>query len=241
MPRLNIRRNTKLSSETDRIKKLRQKYLSPEELKNLLTAASTSIRDYAILLTAYTHALRISEVGMLEMENFKEAENRIYVKRLKEGYNNWYVMSDEVRKAIRRWVVLRGKEPGPLFLSRMHKSTKAGIGKRQLDTLFKLYAIKGGLPENHHNFHTLRHTCAVDLVNKGVPMKNIQDWLGHTNIQSTLVYAEVSDSAREKTAEIFYGGKQGAEKEKGIQVNWKGNKVKKTKEIKNLEKVREST
>lgn len=221
-----------MSSETDRIKKLRERFLSPEELKNLLVAASGNIRDYAILLTAYNHALRISEVGMITMDDFKEAENRLYVKRVKEGYNNWYVMADDVRKAIKRWLVLRGKEPGPLFVSRMYKSTQSGIGKRQLDTIFKQYAEKGGLPEKHHNFHTLRHTCAVDMVSKGVPLKNIQDWLGHTNIQSTMVYAEVSDSAREKTAEIFYGGKQGAEKEKRLQVNWKGNKVKKTKDLK---------
>ena len=209
-----------------------------------------SIRDSAIFQLAYWYGLRISEVGLIQLEHFNLEEKRIFITRIKGGISNKYLIRDDVIKLVKRWIVLRGKEEGPLFPSRKTKlgvlldgtvvKKRRGISKRQLDLLFKTYAEKAGIPENHRNFHTLRHTCAVNMVDADVPMKQIQDWLGHTSIKSTMIYAQVSTAKREKTAAKFYASMKGTSvpvtvmgevpyvpdpNAKPHKIDWKKNKV----------------
>lgn len=231
-------------TELQRIEDLKKKFLHPEELHALLEASKVSIRDHAILLTSYHYGLRISEVGMLQLEDYKIDQGKIFIKRTKGGLGNYFDVNDELKKALKKLLVLRGMDPGPLFPSRKSRLIPGapGISKRQLDWVFKLYAEKAGLPENHHNFHTLRHTCAVNMVDEDIPMRVIQDWLGHKSMQSTLIYANVSDAKRKEAARKFL--KVGQVKEqRGTGIDWRkmDGKGKKTKEIKNTEKVREST
>lgn len=226
-----------MTQEVEQIRQLKEKFLYPEELTALLTAASASIRDHAIFLTAYSHGMRISEIGLLQYKDFDQEKNRIFIRRLKGGYSNWYAIAEEVKKAIKKWLIIRGNRIGPLFPSRLSHMVDGGKGitYRQLDVLFKVYAERGGLSQKHRVFHTLRHTCAVNMVDKDIPMKQIQDWLGHTSIKSTLIYANVSEAKRGETAERFLEGgllggvagkrKKGAEEEGKI--NWSKDKVRK--------------
>lgn len=56
----------------------------------------------------------------------------------------------------------------------------------------------------HIRFHDLRHSCASLLVSKGVPMKNIQEWLGHANFNTTAdVYSHLDFSAKEMSASVI--------------------------------------
>lgn len=201
------------------------KYLTPEELLALLTyAKNTSIRNYAILLTSVYHGLRISEIGRLQLKDWNTDSKQLYVRRLKGGIPAHYKCHDDVTKALTKWVSIRGKLPGALFVSTQSTlDTDAepegdklykGIGKRGLDHIFNAYAEKvrlpdgKGIPEDKRHFHVLRHTCAVNMVNKGIPLIQIADWLGHRNINSTMIYAKVSDAARNTTAEQFYADKE---------------------------------
>lgn len=221
-------------TELQRIQKLKEKFLSPQELQGLLEASKASIRDHAILLTSYCYGLRISEVGLLQLEDYKIDQSKIFIKRVKEGLGNYFDINDDLKKALKRLLVIRGTAPGPLFPSRKNRliAGENGIGKRQLDWIFKKYAKIGGVYEghlntvtgkiegSHMNFHTLRHTCAVNMVDADVPMKVIQDWLGHKSMQSTLIYANVSSAKREEAARKFLG--VGKEKEKkGSGIDWK--------------------
>ena len=209
-------------TELQRIEELKKKFLPPEELQALLEASKVSIRDHAILLTSYHYGLRISEVGMLQLEDYKQEQGKIFIKRTKGGLGNYFDVNDELKKALKRLLVLRGNDPGPLFPSRKSRliTGTPGISKRQLDTIFKLYAIKAGLPEGHHHFHTLRHTCAVNMVDNDIAMRVIQDWLGHKSMQSTLIYANVSDFKRQEAARKFL--KVGIKEEKrGTGIDWR--------------------
>jgi site-specific recombinase XerD len=59
------------------------------------------------------------------------------------------------------------------------------------------------------------------MVEAGIPIRQIQDWLGHRHLRSTEIYAKVSPQARDATAELFYRGL-----EKKPSVNWKKDKRK---------------
>lgn len=189
------------------------KYLKPAQLTSLLAAARKhSVRDYTILLTAYTHALRITEVGRLQLQDYDTSTHRLRMRRVKKGHSPSYLTSEEAHKALTQWLKIRGPLSGPLFCSRRSKLGREtqptelvkGISKRMLHNIFVKYATLANLPEDLRHFHVLRHSCAVHMVDKKIPLVQIQDWLGHKNIASTIVYAKVSDMARDDTARIFH-------------------------------------
>ena len=65
--------------------------------------------------------------------------------------------------------------------------------------LHKLYK-QCGLSENYH-LHTLRHSCASLLLKEGVPMKQIQEWLGHSDISTTAnIYAHLDSQSKNLSA-----------------------------------------
>jgi len=90
--------------------------------------------------------------------------------------------------------------------------------------LFRKYAKKAKLPIDKWHFHTLRHSIAVRLVDLDVPLIQIKDWLGHRNIQSTMVYAQVSDRKRDETAERL--GNIVTENKKSSKIDWSKDKRK---------------
>lgn len=57
----------------------------------------------------------------------------------------------------------------------------------------------------HIRFHDLRHSCASLLLAKGIPMKSIQEWLGHSNFSTTAnLYAHLDSNSKKKSAEVLY-------------------------------------
>jgi type 1 fimbriae regulatory protein FimB len=217
-----IPKKIQYTSSPDKIK-----YLTQPQLSELFKAVKKigSIRDTAIILLSYYHGLRISEVGKLQLSDYDEESKRIRLRRAKGGLGYTYKIADEVLQALKKWLIIRGNAPGPLFPSR--KSTIAenerGISKRQLHDLFIRYATEAGIPESHRHFHVLRHSIAVYMIEKDIPMRKIQDWLGHRSIQSTEVYAKVSDMARDETAELLY---ESGKKEDKVRIDWRKDKRK---------------
>lgn len=59
--------------------------------------------------------------------------------------------------------------------------------------LFRAYAEAAGLPPDRRHPHVLRHSIAVHLMNAGWDAADVQDWLGHREIASTMVYAAVTN------------------------------------------------
>jgi len=183
------------------------KFITFEQAQSILKEAkSASTRDYALLCLSFYHGLRISEPGKLQIGDYDESTQRIRVRRAKGGLGFTYKLHDECITALKRWLAIRGKDEGPLFPSRKSNMVDGGkgISTRQLDEIFKTYAERAGIPEELRHFHVLRHGIAVHMVDKGIPLLQISDWLGHRSIQSTQIYAKVSDNARNKTAEMLY-------------------------------------
>ena len=192
-------------------------YLTHEELAKLLSKIK-SHRDRAIFTTAYYHGLRASEVGKLYLIDWNPEGDRLHLRRVKGGDSFGYLVSPVTRKALVAWVKVRGSEPGPLFPSRRGSRP---ISRQMLHTLMRRYSELAGLPKEKSHFHALRHSIATHMVESGIPMRQIQDWLGHRDLRSTEIYSKVTPQARDATAELFYRGL-----EKKPAVNWKKDKRK---------------
>jgi integrase len=187
-------------------------YLTRDQLAKLLSGIK-SRRDLAIFTTAYYHGLRASEVGKLQITDWNPAGGRLRLHRVKGGDSFEYQVSQATKRTLTAWVKIRGDQPGPLFPSRRGSRP---ISRQMLHVLMLRYSEAAGLPKEKSHFHVLRHSVATHMVEAGIPIRQIQDWLGHRHLRSTEIYAKVSPQARDATAELFY---KGLEKKPGV--NWK--------------------
>lgn len=170
-------------------------YLTKDELKQLLKAIDNK-RDRAIILTAYTYGLRASEIGILQRDDIDFERLRIRIHRLKNSISSEYPLRPEVVKAIKSYLRTRKDQSPVLFVSKRGLP----ISRRMLDVLMKKYGQKAGLPKDKQHFHCLKHSIATHLLEATNDIMFVKDWLGHKNIQNTLVYAQLTNKARDEQA-----------------------------------------
>jgi integrase len=171
------------------------RHLTEEEVGRLFKVI-TSPRDRALFRLAYHAGLRASEIGLLEMRDYNGRTDRIYIHRLKGSNSGEHHMCREEARAFKAWLKVRGKDPGVIFQSNQRRP----ITRQMLDLLMKKYGREAGLPADLCHMHTLKHTCATHLMAKGFNVEQVQDWIGHANIQNTMIYAKVTNGRRAEMA-----------------------------------------
>lgn len=176
------------------------KYATKAQIRAFLYAARNSSRDFAMFTIGYWRGLRASEYGRILITDWKPESRRLYVDRVKGGQGAEYPISDDERKALGYWLKVRGDGPGPLFVSKRGLR----ISRQQVFKLVRDYALAAGWPDDLSHPHTLRHSIAVHLLERGVDIYAVKDWLGHTSISSTEVYARVTAKVREEAAKLAY-------------------------------------
>jgi site-specific recombinase XerD len=171
-------------------------FLTQQELRDLLKAASDHPRDRALLYVAYRHGLRASEVGMLRYADWNTDEDRLTITRLKDSLDGIHDMDTTEVKLLRSYLRTRKdkiKANAPLFANRAGGT----IHRRTLQDVMRKYAAKAGIPRNKAFFHNLKHSIATHLLNAGADVMTIKNWLGHQRIENTLIYAQLSDQKRD--------------------------------------------
>jgi len=157
------------------------------------SARKTSKRDHALLLLAYRHGLRASEVGRLKRDRLDLKTNRIQFERLKGSMDGVHPLEPDEAQALRSYLRARKDDLPPLFLSRNRRP----ISRAALDDLIRHYAELAGVPKDRRSFHVLKHSIAMHLLDAGTRVETVRDWLGHRNIQNTLVYAKLTNPTRD--------------------------------------------
>jgi integrase len=168
-------------------------HLTPAEVESLIEAAGKvgrhRVRDRALLLVAYRHGLRVSELINLQWDSVDFKAARLHVVRLKKGIPATHPIPGDELRALRN---LRREYPDTPYLF----STERG-GPLTRTTVNKLIARAGS--EAGIEFpvtpHQLRHACGYYLANRSVPTRTIQEYLGHRNIANTQRYTALSAAA----------------------------------------------
>ena len=182
------------------------KYLNEKETHALYKKVNNDImrhseRNQAIFYIAKYCALRISEVGMLRIDDYEAELSQIYCKRQKGSLNNTIRIIDPVVKEkldIYYKSRLEMEIDSPfLFISQQGKP----VSRKLLDHLIKRYCKNTPIPKEKRHFHVLKHTRAIELGNIGADIKEMQWWLGHKNINNTLIYMQFTTTQQESLYE----------------------------------------
>jgi integrase len=167
-----------------------REYLTPAEVEKLLQAAGQvgrhGARDRTLILLAYRHGLRVSELVTMRWEQIDLKAGLVHVSRLKNGLASTHPIRGPELRALRE---LRRDYPETPYLF----VTERG-GPMTPATARKLIARAGelaNLPFPIHP-HMLRHSAGYKLANEGHDTRSIQQYLGHRNITHTVRYTELS-------------------------------------------------
>jgi len=194
--------NAGFSPENDAARIEKIPFLTEHEWERLYSVID-SVRDRAIFQIAYHAGLRASEVGLLEMRDYQprttvRGTDRLSIRRLKGSRSGDHYLAREEARALRSWMKKRGDHPGPIFTSRKGNP----ISRQQLHVLMRKYGRRALLPAMLRHFHVLKHSCATTLLSRGMEIAQVKDWLGHANIQNTMIYAKVTNKRHEMVQQL---------------------------------------
>jgi site-specific recombinase XerD len=167
------------------------RYLTQVEVR-VFFASITDLRDLALFTLIYHYGLRVSEVALLTRGDVDLARSRIVVKRVKNGVWSERPLFGSTAMLLRQHLngAADDSAAAPLFEGR------AGpLQKRQIQSLFTRYRDAARLSAQY-TCHGLRHSIATHLLDAGAPLEFVKDHLGHRSIQSTTIYAQITDRHR---------------------------------------------
>jgi len=178
---------------TQAVDKKGKDFLTEGEMKRLLDAAKGGrygLRDYLMLLMAYRHGLRVSELIDLRLKDIDLDTSRLYVRRKKGSLSTHQPIEGDELRALRAWLrerSLRADARSPyLFLSERGPFTRQAV-----NYIVSQAGERARLPFHVHP-HMLRHSTGFYLANKGFDTRLIQDYLGHRNIAHTVKYTRTA-------------------------------------------------
>lgn len=167
-----------------------REYLTEKEVERLMESAARlgrhGTRDAALILIAYRHGLRVSELVSLRWDQVDLRQGLLHVVRRKHGIASVHPLRGPELRALRR--LLRDyPETAYVFVS----ERKAPLTVHAVRKIVGRAGVEAGLEFPVHP-HMLRHATGYKLANDGQDTRAIQHYLGHRNIQHTARYTELA-------------------------------------------------
>ena len=179
--------------------------LSREEVRKILSHVTT-FHNAAYLQTVYSCGLRLQEGLFLEVSDIDGKRNMIHVHRGKGARHRYVPLPQATYHLLQKYwlthknktlifpAVGRGNNKGPV--------SKIPMSIEGVQGAFRRAKIEAGI-QKRASIHTLRHSYATHLLEAGVNLRVIQKNLGHSNIETTMVYLHLTNKGMEDAYHII--------------------------------------
>jgi site-specific recombinase XerD len=179
------------------------KFLTLEQLSRLLSSPLSGtmigLRDRALLETLFSTGLRVAELAALNRDQLRiKAETKDIETAIigKGGKIRTVYFSKRAVEALFAYLRDRQDMDEALFINYRRGASKSQNSRRltvkSIEDIVKKYVKITGLPVMATP-HTLRHSFATDLLNQGIDLRTVQEFLGHSNIATTQIYTHVTN------------------------------------------------
>jgi integrase/recombinase XerD len=182
-----------------RVGKMLPKAITPNEVDELLEqpckrATPEAKRDRAMLELLYATGMRVTELVSLDLANVNVDGNNPFVRCTGKGAKERIIpIHEQATEAVRdylteaRPLIVRNKNETAIFVNRRgERLTRQGFW-----LILKGYAKAANLRDDVTP-HTLRHSFATHMLRGGMPLRHVQEMLGHANISTTQVYTHLA-------------------------------------------------
>lgn len=169
-----------------------RKYLRPEEVEKLAKEAKkgrNGLRDWLMIRMAFEHGLRVSELVDLKWQQVDLDAHQLTVTRAKGSLDGTHPLQGNTIRSLRKYQRDTGRQHGHVFVNERGAPVSIEGFRKMFHRLSeRVMGVKW-------NPHALRHACGYHLINEGVDVRTVQQYLGHANIQNTVIYTTMSARA----------------------------------------------
>jgi integrase/recombinase XerC len=194
-----LEQNPAAAIATPRLDKRLPSFLDEPQVARLLGIPPDDrwqgLRDRAWLETLYSTGIRVSELVGLNLQDVDEVSGTIIV-RGKGKKERLCPIGETALQAIRVYLARRPKKlqvPYALFVSQ--KGSRLTV--RQVDRLVARYVTLADLPQTISP-HSLRHSFATHLLERGADLRSVQELLGHASLSTTQIYTHITPQRLKK-------------------------------------------
>lgn len=172
------------------------KVLGEDELAKLFNSLG-NLKHKAMLFTAYSAGLRVSEIAALKIKNIDSGRMQILIENAKGKKDRYVSLSPVLLDILRSYI--KNYKPKPIEFLFESEQTGTGYPSRTIQRVFQMAKDKAGISKTV-GIHSLRHSFATHLLEKGTDIRYIKDLLGHFSIKTTERYLHVT---KEKLVNII--------------------------------------
>lgn len=163
------------------------KVLGEDEVAKLFNALS-NIKHKAMLFTAYSAGLRVSEIASLKVRDIDSSRMQIRIENAKGKKDRYVNLSPVLLDILRAYI--RNYRPKPKLFLFESEQTGEAYPTRTIQRIFYLAKEKARISKQV-GIHSLRHSFATHMLEKGIDIRYIKDLLGHFSIKTTEKYLHV--------------------------------------------------
>lgn len=157
--------------------------LSTGEIERLI-AVTQNLKHRAILALAYSAGLRRGETQMIKLTDIDSARMLVRVVQGKGKKDRQTILSPKILDLLRTYYKIQRPKT---FLFEAQGKKGIHLSDKTMECIIKNSAAKAGIKKNV-SFHTLRHCFATHLLEKGVNIRIIQEFMGHVSLKTTAIY-----------------------------------------------------
>jgi len=174
--------------------------LSREEV-NVILSKVTTFHNFVFLSTIYSCGLRLQEGLFLQVSDIDGKRKLIHVHRGKGAKDRYVPLPDSTYALLRRyWITHRNPRlifPALGRVCNLGPTSLAPMAIESVQGAFREAKIAAGIRKRRVSIHTLRHPYATHLLEAGVNIRAIQRYLGHSQLETTMVYLHLTNKGQE--------------------------------------------
>ena len=200
-----INQNPTKTVSTQKIDKTLPKVLSEKEIIHLIDTIKNNykscpdkgisyLRTWLILEILYSTGLRISELLDLKINQVANISDKLYIKG-KGGKQRVVVFNKNSLNVLNMWIDImmqHNKNKNSFLFENLDNNKK--ISRQKIYKDLKKFALKSNIDLNKVTPHSIRHSFATHMLNRGADLRTIQKLLGHSDISTTEIYTNVRQS-----------------------------------------------
>lgn len=167
-----------------------RKPMSTLELERFRRACKT-LREKAVVDFLFSTGCRVSELTNVSTEDVDFQNCTVFIRKGKGGKHRTTYLNAEALVSLQEYLKSRSDESAYLFVSDRNPHNK--LTTKAVQDIVRKIEGRAGI-KTHVTPHVLRHTAATYALRSGMPVEQVQRFLGHSNINTTMIYTKVDDS-----------------------------------------------
>lgn len=191
-------------------REFKKDYFTSSQIKEIIAQEDLTLRDKTIISLAVSGGLRTIEISRANIEDIRNlgAKTVLYIQGKGRDEKTEYIeIPEQLERLVREYLKTRQEvsPSSPLFTSESHRNTEERLTTRSISRLIKEAFIRAGYNSPRLTAHSLRHTTATLNLLNGASLEETKEYLRHSNINTTMIYAHHIDRQKNKTSERLAG------------------------------------